>query len=48
MFHRTANDFYTNCGLLRLDIGSSYEKTEIIYDILSLIVEPFMSGLNVI
>ncbi|MDE5867745.1 MAG: hypothetical protein K2H02_02255, partial [Anaeroplasmataceae bacterium] len=27
MFHRTANDFYTNCGLLRLDLGSSYEKT---------------------
>lgn len=36
-----AEDFYNNCGLLRLDLGSGCEKAELIYDVLSLIVEPF-------
>lgn len=41
MFNRKAEDFYDNCGILRLDLGSSYEETMLIYDILSLVVEPF-------
>ena len=41
MFNRKAEDFYNDCGLLRLDLGSGYEKTELIYDVLSLIIEPF-------
>ncbi len=36
-FHRDADDYFTNCGLLRLDLKSEYEKTEIIANILSLI-----------
>ena len=41
MFNRKAEDFYNDCGLLRLDLGSGCEKAELIYDVLSLIVEPF-------
>ncbi len=40
LFHRDANDFFTNCGLLRLDIRSDYEKSEEIENILTLIIEP--------
>ncbi len=40
LFHRDSNDFFTNCGLLRLDIRSDYEKSEEIENILTLIVEP--------
>lgn len=36
-FRRDENDFFTNCGLLRLDLRSDYEKSEKIFDILSLI-----------
>lgn len=38
LFHRDADDYFTNCGLLRLDIKSDYEKSDIIESILSLIV----------
>lgn len=38
LFHRDAKDYFTNCGLLRLDIRSDYEKPDIIENILSLIV----------
>lgn len=41
MFQRKSEDFYNDCGILRLDVRSDYEKSELIYDILSLIVEPF-------
>ncbi len=41
MFNRKAEDFYDNCGILRLDLGSSDEKSELIYEILSLVTEPF-------
>lgn len=41
MFKRQSDDYYNNCGLLRLDLKSDYEKSEIIYDILSLIIKPF-------
>lgn len=40
LFHRKADDFFTNCGLLRLDIRSDYEKSEEVENILALIVEP--------
>lgn len=40
LFHRNANDFFTECGVLRLDLRSDYEKTEEIENILSLIIMP--------
>lgn len=39
-FRRDENDFFTECGLLRLDLRSDRERTEIIQSILSLIVAP--------
>lgn len=41
MFRRKSQDYYNDCGMLRLDVRSDYEKTELIYDILSLIIPPF-------
>ena len=38
LFHRDAEDYFTNCGLLRLDIRSDYEKSNMVENILSLIV----------
>lgn len=43
IFHRDANDYYTNCGLLRLDLRSDYEKSDIIEKILTLIIKPVFS-----
>ena len=40
LFHREANDYFTNCGLLRLDLRSDYENATDIQNILSLILEP--------
>ena len=40
LFHREAEDYFTNCGLLRLDIRSDYEITREIVKILELIIEP--------
>lgn len=40
LFHITANDDFTNCGLLRLDLRSDYEKGNEIEKILTLIIEP--------
>ena len=40
LFHRESNDFFTNCGLLRLDLRSDYENVADIQNILSLIIEP--------
>lgn len=40
LFHREADDYFTNCGLLRLDIRSDYEITSEIVKILELIIEP--------
>ncbi|MDO5521403.1 MAG: N-acetyltransferase [bacterium] len=37
LFHRDGKDYFTDCGLLRLDLRSDYEETEVIYDILALI-----------
>lgn len=40
LFHREANDYFTNCGLLRLDLRSDFEVSSEIYKILQLIIEP--------
>lgn len=40
LFNRQSEDYFTNCGLLRLDLRSDYERSEPIYEILSLIVPP--------
>lgn len=34
LFHREAEDYFTECGLLRLDLCSDYEKKECIKEIL--------------
>ena len=38
LFHRDADDAFTNTGLLRLDLRSDYEKATIIEEILSLLI----------
>ena len=43
LFRRDADDYFTNCGLLRLDIHSDYEMTSEIIKILRLIMEPAYS-----
>lgn len=41
LFHRDSdNDYFTNCGLLRLDLRSDYENSADIKNILSLIIAP--------
>lgn len=40
LFHRDANDYFSNCGLLRLDLRSDYEKSNEIENILALIIQP--------
>ncbi len=40
LFHRDANDYFTNCGLLRLDLRSDYELSAEIIKILTLIIAP--------
>lgn len=39
-FHRDADDYFTNCGLLRLDLHSNSEQAHKIESILSLIAQP--------
>lgn len=39
LFHRDAKDYFNNCGLLRLDLRSDYERKDDIIDILSLIID---------
>ena len=38
LFNRQAGDYFTDCGLLRLDLRSDYENQECIRSILSLII----------
>ncbi|MEE1250070.1 MAG: GNAT family N-acetyltransferase [Lachnospiraceae bacterium] len=38
LFHRSANDYYDCCGLLRLDLRSDYEIAEDITEVLSAIL----------
>ena len=40
LFHRESKDYFTNCGLLRLDLRSDYEIAGEIAKILKLIVSP--------
>lgn len=40
LFNRQSDDYFNNCGILRLDLRSDYERTENIFEILSLIVRP--------
>lgn len=40
LFHRDAGDFFTDCGLLRLDLRSDYEKEDVIQAILRQISAP--------
>lgn len=38
LFNRKAKDYFNNCGLLRLDLRSDYEKQDRIEDILGIII----------
>ena len=38
LFNRKAKDYFNNCGLLRLDLRSDYEKQDAIEDILGIII----------
>lgn len=38
LFNRRADDWFDNCGILRLDLRSDYERTEILREILALII----------
>lgn len=40
LFHRKSKDYFTKCGLLRLDLRSDYEIADKITNILSLIIQP--------
>lgn len=40
LFNRRADDYFDNCGLLRLDLRNDYETEKCIYSILDLIVPP--------
>ncbi|MDE6661572.1 MAG: hypothetical protein K2J93_07100 [Anaeroplasmataceae bacterium] len=42
IFKRMANDYFNECGLLRIDVGSRDENSSILASILSLISVPFM------
>lgn len=46
LFHRNADDYFTDCGLLRLDLRSDYEQTSEIESILSLIINPTFELFN--
>lgn len=39
-FNRKSEDYFNNCGLLRLDLRSDYEQKESILEILSLFLPP--------
>ncbi|GAA0084908.1 hypothetical protein UT300007_13470 [Clostridium sp. CTA-7] len=43
LFHRDSEDYFNNCGLLRLDLRSDYEEEEIIINILNLIIDEVYS-----
>ena len=46
LFNRRADDYFNNCGLLRLDLRSDFEHAEKILDILSLITQPAFALFN--
>jgi len=43
LFHRDSIDAFTNCGLLRLDLRSDFENSDVIKEILQLILKPTFS-----
>ena len=40
LFNRKADNYFNNCGLLRLDLRSDYERLDKILEILSIILLP--------
>lgn len=46
LFHRRSEDYFNNCGILRLDLRSDYEREEKIFEILSLIVKPAFASFD--
>ncbi|MDE6241315.1 MAG: hypothetical protein K2M08_02705 [Anaeroplasmataceae bacterium] len=42
IFKRMAKDYFNECGLLRVDVGSSLETSDILKPIFSLVSIPFM------
>ncbi len=40
LFHRDSEDYFKDCGLLRLDLRSDYEKADVIKEILQQIETP--------
>lgn len=40
LFHRHAEDAFDGVGVLRLDVGSGYEREDVLFNIVSLIVPP--------
>ncbi len=46
LFHRDSDDAFSGDGVLRLDVGSAYEKESVLYDIISLIVPPAFELFN--
>jgi hypothetical protein len=38
LFHRDADDYFTDCGLLRIDLKSEFEIEEILFEILDLLL----------
>lgn len=50
LFNRKAEDYFDDCGLLRLDLRSDYEQEDIILEVLSLIIPhtPVLFGCGMI
>lgn len=40
LFNRRADDYFTDCGILRLDVRSDYEREPLLFEIMQLIVPP--------
>ena len=38
MFHRIADDDFNHVGVMRLDVGSNYEKSDILHDLFDLFI----------
>ncbi len=43
VFRREADDYYDDCGILRIDLAVAYEREDVICDILNLVSVPFMT-----
>lgn len=40
LFNRVSEDYFNDCGLLRLDVRSDYEQEEPLFSLLSMMTEP--------